>query len=429
MKKIPFLFFIFFSLSLFAQQEYAPSAEKNEDYTYYSNIKSIRLYQSDAETDYPYIGLNSGAQLVLEFDDMDAYSKNYYYKIIHCDANWQPSKNISVIDYIEGFQENRIYDGKNSFNPHGYEYVHYELKFPNSDVKFKISGNYLLKVYLNADENEVVLTRRFMIAETRAKVVPTMRRSATPPNSATHQEYAVSVQYAEGITVANPYEDIKTVVLQNGRWDMAHRDLKPSFIKNDEIIYDLQGKIVFPAMREFRPLDLRTFRARSNQVRNLYIEKNAYHLELFDDFPRPNAAYSFINDLNGKFIIQSFDFQDKHLQGEYGNIKFFLNMDELEDKDIYIVGGFTDWQLYPDNILTYNSGLDSYEAELILKNGFYDYHYVTLPKTGKAIPSIMDIEGSSYETENDYLFLVYYRPYGGRYDQLIAIQKANSRPR
>jgi hypothetical protein len=431
MKKYSLFLLLFCCLAIQTQaqkEEYVP-ALTNEDYTYRANIKTVRMFPSDSEVDYPVLSLGSPLQLVLQFDDLEAYTKNYYYKIIHCDANWKPSTNVSPIDYIIGFQENRIYDGRNSFNPHGIEYVHYELRFPNNDVKFKISGNYLLKIYLDADEEDVVLTRRFMVVDTKLRAVAEMRRSATPPYAATHQEYRLSVQYAQGISIANPYEDIKVVVLQNGRWDNAVSGMTPTFVKRDEIIYDLQGKLMFPGMREFRPLDIRSFRTRSNQVRQLDIETDGYKIELFDDFPRPSAAYSFIADLNGKFILQSFDFPDAQLQGEYAKVKFFLNTDKIANADVYILSGFTDWQLYNRNRMTYNADIDSYEAELTLKNGFYDYHYVVVPNKADAKPDIMPIEGSSFEAENDYLFLVYYRPYGGRYDQLVAVQKANTRPR
>jgi hypothetical protein len=423
------LLFLGLVQSSFAQREDYVPASGTEDYTYRPNIKTVRLYPSDAETDYPVLNLGSPIELVFMFDDLDAYSKNYYYKIIHCDANWQPSTNISPIDYIIGFQENRIYDGRNSFNTHGIEYTHYELRFPNNDVKFKISGNYLLKIYLDADDEDVVITRRFMVVDTKLRAVAEMRRSATPPNAATHQEFLLSVQYAQGISIANPEQDVNVVVLQNGRWDNALTGLKPTFVKRDEIIYDIQGKIVFPGMREFRPLDIRTFRARSNQVRQLDMEESNFKIQLFDDFARVNAAYSFIADLNGKFIIQSFDFPDATLQGEYGQVKFFLNMNKIPNADVFILGGFTDWQLYARNRMTYNADIDSYEAELTMKNGFYDYHYVVVPHKKDAKPDIMYVEGSSFETENDYIFLVYYRPYGGRYDQLVAVQKANTRPR
>lgn len=415
---------------LIAQEdEYVLPEVRNEDYTYRPNIRSVRLYPSDSQTDYPIVALHSGTQLILEFDDLDGYNKNYYYKIIHCNADWTPSTIITPIDYIEGFQENRLYSGQNAIAPHAYNYVHYELSFPNDDIKLKKSGNYLLKVYLDNDENEIVLTRRFMVFDTKVKVVPEMRRSATPPYAATHQEFRFSVQYASGITIANPNQDIKVMMLQNGRWDNMLSNLQPTFVKRDEIVYDLQGKYVFPALREFRPLDLRSFRSRAIQVRSLYMNKNNFDIELFDDFPRPNAAYIYISDLNGKYVVESFDFEDEKLRGEYGDVKFFLNMDKISDADVYLIGGFSDWQLYDQYKLAYDEQIDSYVGKTLLKNGYYNYMYAVVSRQTNAKPDLMRIEGSSYETENDYIFLVYYRPYGGRYDELIAVQKANSRPR
>ena len=37
-------------------------------------------------------------------------------------------------------------------------------------------------------------------------------------------------------------------------------------------------------------------------------------------------------------------------------------------------------------------------------------------------------EGNWYETENQYTILIYYRPFGARYDQLIGVKSLSSRP-
>ena len=100
-----------------------------------------------------------------------------------------------------------------------------------------MSGNYLLKVYLNDDEDDLVLSRRFVVYEAMMKAVPTIRRSAAPPNSRTHQELSVKVEHA-GIYIPSPSTDIKIAVLQNGRWDNAVSGIKPTFVQADAIIYD-----------------------------------------------------------------------------------------------------------------------------------------------------------------------------------------------
>ena len=41
---------------------------------------------------------------------------------------------------------------------------------------------------------------------------------------------------------------------------------------------------------------------------------------------------------------------------------------------------------------------------------------------------IESIEGSYYETENDYLIIVYYRPLGAEYDRIVGVTNFSSRP-
>ncbi len=134
------LSFLLFNSNLWSQREaYVPENIKNFDYNYSSFISSIRFYPEDSELDYPVLELGSSRQLLLEFDDLEADNKNYFYKIYHCNYDWTPSEDIAAIDYIDGFQENRFYESSTSFNTR-VEYTHYFLRLPNDDVKFKLSG-------------------------------------------------------------------------------------------------------------------------------------------------------------------------------------------------------------------------------------------------------------------------------------------------
>ena len=412
-------------------ESYVFSTPRNDDYVYRSHIRSVRFFPSDSEVDYPIVELNSPISLILQFDDLEADSKHFFYKIIHCNADWTPSENFDPIDYIDGFQENRIYESRTSFGTR-MPYTHYDLELPNKDVRWTKSGNYLLKVFLDNDEDQLVLTRRFMVVERKMKAVPKMRRSATPPNAETHQELIFSIQHA-GISVPNPAQELRVVILQNGRWDMAVFNPEPTRYNNNEIVYDWQGRLAFPGGREFRPLDLRSFRFRTNQVQRLDVQSDAVYVELFPDMIMANSPHVFIPDLNGKFIIQTHDMPDQKLQGEYGYVKFRLPMKTPlpDNQAIYILGWLNHFQPMPEYRMQYNPLEKAYIAELPLKNGHYDYQYAVFPRENpdQALPDIMPIEGSSYEAENDYLILVYHRAFGSRYEELVAVQKINTRPR
>jgi hypothetical protein len=189
----------------------------------------------------------------------------------------------------------------------------------------------------------------------------------------------------------------------------------------------MSGKIIFSGNKEFRPLDIRSFRFRTNQVDSMKEYSDGFELFLFPDNLRTYNAHVFTHDLNGKFIIESHDYPDDRLQEEYAQVNFSLLSNEQLDGDVYVLGGFTDFRPMPEFKMKYDYNLGRYQTSCILKNGFYDYCYA-LVKPGEK-PNIQKIEGSSFETENDYLFLVYYKPFGERYEQLVAVQKLNTNPR
>jgi hypothetical protein len=426
-----FLFLLSLSILFFIAtdvlgQDIEYPAFRNYDFIYKTNIKSVRLYQFDSERDYPILSLQNPGYFIFSFDDIEAYTKDFSYKIIHCNSDWEPSENLDPLDYIDGYQENRFYDSESSFSTR-VPYTHYEVRLPNEDVKWTKSGNYILKVYKDNNEDDLIITRRFMIFDTQMKVVPEARRSATPPNALSHQEFYFSIQHA-GISIGNPSTQIKTAILQNGRWDNCITNLQPTYIKNEEIGYDMHGKVLFPGYKEFRPLDLRSFRYRTIQVEDLKEYTNSYELWLFEDVNRRYSPHLFTHDLNGNFFIQTHERgQEGKLEGEYGLINFSLKALSRYDGDVYVLGGFNNYQPAEEYKMVYNEDRRGYQGSFTLKNGFYDYMYGVVEKEGKK-PNVQKIEGSSFESENDYLFLVYYKEFGALYEQLVAVQKLNTRP-
>ena len=166
------------------------------------------------------------------------------------------------------------------------------------------------------------------------------------------------------------------------------------------------------------------------------------------DRPRDNGTYIQYFDLNGDFVNFRFDravinLADEFLQenfnrfnvdynGEYIEMTFVLSSGTEMPYDVYIFGGLSEYQLKPDLKMVWNPNISAYVGRTLLKQGFYNYHYVTErrpvgeDKRPSARVSYEDTEGSFDETENDYLALVYWRPIGGRYDRLVGTKVMNS---
>ena len=75
--------------------------------------------------------------------------------------------------------------------------------------------------------------------------------------------------------------------------------------------------------------------------------------------------------------------------------------------------------------MTYNKEKRYYEANIYLKQGYYNYEYVLKKFDGENLNRF--IEGSHYQTDNDYHIYIYHRQTGESYDRLIGIQKLTSK--
>jgi hypothetical protein len=424
MKKCLWIFLFFAATPLCAQNEDFAF----EDRIYVDYIASVKFHIDGLPLSYPVIDLDSPTPLLLRFDDLEGEVKTYTYTIVHCDSDWTPSQ-LNEMEYLEGFAGETIRDYRFSFKT-VVNFTHYWVQLPNQDMRWTKSGNYLLIVYEDEGQRIPVITRRFMVVDPIVKISPQLVRPAKVSKTRTHQEIDFLVDH-EQIDIRTPLTEVKAAVLQNGRWDNAIKNIQPAFTRYRQLIFDHQDKIVFPAGKEFRNFDLRSLRSRSEHIAAIERYKDRTDVILYKDESRARQSYSFIEDINGKFTIETFEESNFDLSSDYASVFFSLAADEpFYDHDIYIVGEVTAWQLRDEFQMIYNNSLNAYVAKPLLKQGFYNYAYAAVPKNAaNAVPDLSLIEGDWYQTENEYIILIYYRPFGSRYDQLIGARTFSSTPR
>ncbi|MBI5219105.1 MAG: DUF5103 domain-containing protein [Bacteroidia bacterium] len=394
-----------------------------KDFIYKSNIHTVLLYKEGWELSPPIIDLANPVKLIFSFDDLDADSKSYSYTFIHCDANWQPS-DIVTSDYIDGFAENRITDYAYSFNT-TFKYTHYSLSFPNDDVKLKISGNYIVKVFDNFDQNNIVLTKRFYVVDHKVAVEATVKQATLLDHRKTSQEVDFKIE-RKFYAISDPFGELKVALLQNFRWDNAVTTLKPLFVKDEEFSYDYDEDNVFDAGGEFRYFDIKSLRYFSEKVEKISYVNSNYQVKLLDDERRTFKTYLYNKDLNGKYLVKVTEGQNSDIEADYCYVYFTLPYDApIVDGNIYVFGALSDWDFLKQNQMRYNMERKQYELTLLLKQGYYNYQYVFL-KDGCSRGNVSLVEGNHYETENDYIIFVYHRYLSSRYDKLIGYQIVNS---
>jgi hypothetical protein len=397
------------------------------DFTYSNNLKSVQLYKLGFELSDPIIQLNTDERLEFKFDDLEGNIKPYFFSVIHCDANWHPT-NIWTNEYLEGSLEDQVEQYDFSFNTRQ-AYTHYQAIVPNDRMAIKLSGNYILKVYTKTPEGAEIpaFTRRFLVFEPKVVLEASVSRASTIEEIDTHQEIDFAI-HTNGYRIDAPYQDIQVCILQNGRWDNALTSLKPYMVKGDILDYSFDnGSNQFTAGNEFHHFDLKSLRSLSDKVKDISYDKGEYKVTLWESDRRTFKVYVHDDDIDGRFLLKTDDESSVETMGEYASVHFFLPyFAPIVEGSLYVAGGFNSWQYTPENKMKFNYRLHGYEADILLKQGYYNYLYALLPNNSSA-GDVTYIEGSHFETENSYTILVYQRERGTLYDQLISVGSYVSR--
>ena len=385
-------------------------------------LKTIQFYREGWINSYPILLMNESVPLILEFDDITSDVNTYFYMVYHCDADWRTSE-LTEQEYMDGYFENRIEEMESSFNTYT-SYNHFRLEIPNKDIRLTRSGNYLLVVYRDNNPDDIVFTRRFMISEAKVSIEARANRPVLSVYRESGHEIDVKIHHP-GYRIDDPYRETILSIYQNGIWDYEISGLQPLFVNPDELVYDYQKENVFLAGNEFR-----MFNTRSTQVREYHVMDiefiDYFHFQLKHDEVNPAHLYFDRDDLNGKFFIEAANVSDPSTEADYGFVHFTLDMPfPLADGDVYVAGATSNWQFTDMNRMSYDNEKRAYTATMFLKQGIHNYRYVYLPDNSQLV-DISEIEGSHYQTKNEYLLLFYHRGQSDRFDRLVGHQVIHS---
>lgn len=418
--------FLFISNKYIAQDDYVnENVFHYSDWNYKTNIQTVQLHESSFDANPAILELNSGNLLELSFDDLDFDKKSYSISFEHCTANWE-SSTLMPTEFINGFFEANILNYTFSTNTIQ-KYTHYTITFPQANINFTKSGNYIVYVYQDNDKEKLILTKRFMIFENKVTLLATTRQAMGNDEQYEKQHIDFSILNSN-YELTNPFTDLKVIITQNNRWDNAVNDIKPTFVEPTKLTYSLDDKSTFNGGNEFRYFDTRSLRTYTERVNNIYRDSlSKYHIELKTDELKTFKNYSFYNDINGSYLIKNKDMVgNPDYEADYSWVHFFFPYDNAQsDGNFYVLGKLTEWKTNKKNMLTYNYKKIGYECKLFLKQGYYNYNYVFLSDNKKGGDETLT-EGNHWETENDYTIYVYHRKRGTYYDQLIAVKRLNS---
>lgn len=415
---------LFLSLAVFASVCINAQAQTTDTRTqiFDSQIRSLRAYIEGNYYANPVIELGGKDAVHIEFDDV-SYARRYLrYSLTHCDASWNPSQ-ITESEYIGGFNLFDITDF--AYSSATFEqYVHYDITISNDEVPLLLSGNYLLKVFPEDDEETVLFQQRFRVVESRMGLDVIVSSRTDIDYNDSHQQLEITIDVSN-YTIQNPYNDLKVVAVQNERSDNSIMVNNPLRVSGNTIVFAHNKKLIFDAGNEYRRFEMTTTNYIGMGVESYEYVHPYRHAKLRTDFVRADGSYSYDRTQYGRYTIRESDAEDSDTQADYMITNFSLQMPKLANGTIYLDGEFTQHLQSQKYAMHYNDTTGAYELQLPLKQGAYNYQYLWVP-TGAKSGRTSRIEGDFYQTVNEYQVFVYYRHPNERYDRLIGYTIAHS---
>jgi len=399
---------LLFSVAVGAQEQYLTK-------TFREDIRSLEVKVAGEVISNPVIELNGEAKIEISFDALHQTGRQFTYSVYHCDADGKRSA-LLPIEYMNGFQGSFITDYVNSIAT-TVGYTNYKLFLPNDDMQFLVSGNYVAVVCEDNAPDKPVLTACFSVVEPLVEIESSVLGNTDIDFNKSHQQLEFVVNQ-KNINIAFPQTELKIFVCQNNNHYDVRTDLQPTMFRGKQLIYNHNRNLIFDAGNEYRRIEFQTHRYNGMGVDKIGYYEPYYHVTLFQDERRNRKAYSYDQDQNGRFFVRCSGCESPDNEADYYVVHFSLSSDRLAAGDVYLFGDMFGNITDERSKMEYNTETGAYEKAVLLKNGQYNYQYVFVGE-GDTKPSFSLTEGNFFETENEYLIKVFYRPPGARFDRLI----------
>ena len=361
--------------------------------------------------------------LEISFDEMSHDIHQYSYRVLHCNMDWTES-DISSYEYLDGFTTADVIDYEQSMNTQQ-AYTHYWFTFPNADMQLKASGNYVVQVYEDGDQEQVVAEVCFAVVEPIVGIEAKIRANTDIELNGRYQQLDIDV-LTKALNMRDA-QDVKIVVRQNGRIDNQVVLEKPTYVEPNRLRYVNQKALIFEGGNEFRHFDTYSTYYAGYHVDMIDYVQGEYHALLDIDevrgtiskkAGRQGTPYLTEADANGQWLVNCEKTDYVNTDAEYMWVHFCLPVDQPLMAPVYVGGDLFDNDYSADNMMQYDANNKCYYLYAYLKQGGYNYMYYTLDNKKM---SLLPLEGSHWQTQNEYSVWVYYRPFGARYDRLVGV--------
>ena len=326
-------------------------------------------------------------------------------------------------EYLQGFPTKDITNFEHSMNT-SREYTHYWFDFPNEDMTLTKSGNYRLTIYEDGNPDNKVADVDFCVVEPLVKIDTYVRANTDIEFNGRFQQLDIEIN-TTALDLRDPNE-VRLVVTQNNRIDNAVGVDKPTFIEPNRLRYINNKALIFEGGNEYHHFDAFSCFYAGTGIDRVYHELGDYHALLFtDEITQGQYIHQF--DSDGRFVVNAERTNDSDTEAEYMWVYWTLPMDKpFFDGSLYVGGEIFGNELGLPNRMQYDTEAKVYWLTALVKQGGYDYQYWFCGKGSQNKTTTQRVDGSYWQTENEYAVYVYWRPFGARYDRLVGVQVIRS---
>ena len=335
-------------------------------------IRTVQLYPTGDETRLPILSLGSGETLTLAFDQLDeGTGRPLSVYVYHADRSWR--RDLVPSEYLRSFLSDdiRTYDISRATEV---RYIHYTYQFPNANLDFLLSGNYIIRVTEQGRENEVLLERAFFVSEAAAEVGFGFRSGFSGGGAVTQP--VVEVRPGSALNDVQAF-DYNVCFVRNGRFEQGRCAPEPSLIDITLLQFYLPREQAFAADEPYYELDLGRLQVGA-QVAGVDYSTSPFEVLLDLDYERFGTEANRAA-LTGQPVVAA-SYQEGgngNTNAEYVDARFrYVPEDEQEASGpVIVTGAFNNWEIDPANTLTWDPSVGRYEGSLLLKQGLYLYRY------------------------------------------------------
>ena len=376
-------------------------------------VRTVQLYRGSDERSLPVTSLRSGEPLTLEFDVMEQEGRPLTVHFYHADREW--NRDLSPNQYLESYRDDNLVEYRPSQGT-TVPYVHYTYQFPNDDIRFRLSGNYVLRVSERGREDEVLFERAFFVTDeagsldlgSESIVTPGQRQPSVRPMA----------RFNPPANLRGDPFGYTACFVRNGRLPDTRCEDRPLLSQQPRLAFELdRGRAFDPTTADYT-VDLSNLRA-GPKIERTDRTVTPFRVLLEPDYARFSGR-SLDAFLNGQILVREVlpGYSNPERTAEYVRTTFaFVPPEERPlAGGVVVAGSFSGMSAERGTEMEWRPARARYEGEVLLKQGYYQYFYEAsdplLQKT---------VRESQSRLQSTYTTFLYYEDTSVSTDRLLRV--------